>query len=108
MGKVEFDWPTATRLEVYEEQPILCGEYVARVRLTVQELLSGATVADRSSQASERVAEELPIRVGEHRRLVAIRNELLRLLNAIREVRRRESELTHAGMQPIERTGVVS
>ena len=52
MGEVEFDRPTATGLEVYEEQPVLRGEHVARVRLTVQQLLSGATVADHSSQAA--------------------------------------------------------
>jgi len=52
MGEVEFDGPTAARLEIYEQQPVLRGEHVTRVRLTVQELLSGATVADHSSQAS--------------------------------------------------------
>src|SRR6202011_3643815 len=56
MGEVEFDGPAATRLEVYEQQPVLRGEHVARVRLTVQQLLSGATVADHLSQASQCVA----------------------------------------------------
>jgi hypothetical protein len=77
------------------------------VRLTVQELLGGATVAEHASQAAERVAEERPVRVGERRRVVAARNELLRLLNAIHEVRRRDSERAHAGVQPLERAGVV-
>jgi hypothetical protein len=36
MGEVEFDSPTAARLEVYEQQPVLRGEQVAWVRLTVQ------------------------------------------------------------------------
>jgi hypothetical protein len=36
MGKVEFDRPAATGLQVYEQQPALRGEHVARVRLTVQ------------------------------------------------------------------------
>jgi hypothetical protein len=36
MGEVEFDRPAAARLEVYEQQPVLRGEYVARVRLAVQ------------------------------------------------------------------------
>src|SRR5215469_435738 len=35
MGEVEFDRPAATRLEVYEEQPVRRGEHVARMRLTV-------------------------------------------------------------------------
>jgi hypothetical protein len=36
MGKIEFDRPTAARLEVDEQQPVLGGEYVARVRLAVK------------------------------------------------------------------------
>ena len=51
MGEVEFDRPTATRLEVYEQQPVLRGEHVARVRLAVQQLLAAA-LADHSSQTS--------------------------------------------------------
>ena len=68
---------------------------------------SRAALADRSSQASQRVAEQLPVRVGERRRAVAARHELLRLLDPIREVRRRDIERAHAGMQPLERVGVV-
>src|SRR5689334_6623041 len=52
MGEVEFDRPTAARLEVYEQQPVLRGEHVAWVRLAVQELLGAAALADHSSQAS--------------------------------------------------------
>src|SRR5260221_13449243 len=36
MGEVEFDGPATARLEVYEQQPALRGEHVARVRLAVQ------------------------------------------------------------------------
>ncbi len=42
MGEVEFDRPTAARLEVDEERPVLRGEHVPRVRLAVQELLAAA------------------------------------------------------------------
>jgi hypothetical protein len=35
MGEVEFDRSTATRLEIYEQRPVLRGEHVARVRLAV-------------------------------------------------------------------------
>ena len=77
------------------------------MRLAVQQLLGGAAVADRSSQASQRVAEKLPVRVGERRSAVAARNELLSLRDSIREVRRRDIERPHAGMQPLERIGVV-
>src|SRR3954470_19211969 len=36
VGEVEFDRSIAARLEVYEQQPALCGEHVAWVRLAVQ------------------------------------------------------------------------
>jgi hypothetical protein len=52
MGEVEFDWPTTTGLEVYEQRPVLRAEHVALVRLAVQQLLDGAAVADRASSAS--------------------------------------------------------
>ena len=51
MGEVEFDRPTAARLEVDEHRPVLGVEHVARVRFAVQQLLGGAAVGDRSSQA---------------------------------------------------------
>src|ERR1700722_2680698 len=48
VGEVELDGPTATGLEVYEQQPLLRAEQVARVGLAVQELVGGAAVTDRS------------------------------------------------------------
>jgi hypothetical protein len=45
--------------------------------------------------------------VGERRSEVATGHELLGLCDAIREVRRRDIELPHAGMQPFERIRVV-
>src|SRR6266571_9055093 len=36
MGEVELDRAATARLEVYEQQPALRGEHVARVRLAVQ------------------------------------------------------------------------
>jgi hypothetical protein len=107
VGEVEFDRPAAARLEVYEQQPVPGGEHVAGVRLAVQQLLGGAALADYSSQVSQRVAEELPVRVGERRSAVTVRNELLSLLDPVREVRRGDVELAHAGVQPLERTGVI-
>ena len=107
MGDVELDRPTATRLEVDEQQPVLRAEQVAWVRLAVQQLLGGAAVADRSSQASQRVAEKLPVRVSERRSVVAAPDQPLSLRDSIREVRRREIDLPHAGMQPLERVRVV-
>jgi hypothetical protein len=87
VGEVEFDRPAATRLEVYEQQPVLRGEQVARVRLAVQQLPGAAVPADHPSQASQRAAEKLPVRVGERRSAVAARNELLSLADPIRDVR---------------------
>src|SRR5215212_4966642 len=52
MGEVEFDRPTATCLEVDEQQPVLRGEHVTWVRLAVQVLLGAAALADHSPQAS--------------------------------------------------------
>jgi hypothetical protein len=77
------------------------------VGFAVQQLLRGAAVGDRSSYASQRVAEKLPVRAGERRSLVAARHELLSLCDSIREVGRRDIELPHAGMQPRERIRVV-
>ena len=89
MGEVELDRSTATRLKIYEHQPVPRAEHVPRVRFAVQHLLGAAALADRSPQASQRVAEQPPIRVGERRSTVAIGHELLSRLDTIREMRRR-------------------
>jgi hypothetical protein len=52
MCEVKFDRPTTAGLEVCEQQPVLRREHVAGVRFAVQELLGGAALADRLSQAS--------------------------------------------------------
>ena len=52
VGEVELDRPPTACLEVDESRPVLRRQEVARVRLAVQQLLGGAAVADRSSQAS--------------------------------------------------------
>jgi hypothetical protein len=97
MGEVEFDRPTTTGFEVDEEWPVLRTEHVARMRLAVQQLLLSAAVAARSSQATQRVAEKLPVRIGKGRSEVAARDELLSLRDSIREVRRRDIDPPHAG-----------
>src|SRR5919202_1806788 len=61
MGEVEFDRPTAARLEIYEQQPVLRGENVARVRLAVQYLLGAAAFAQHSSQAPQRDHEPITL-----------------------------------------------
>ncbi|HKG57614.1 MAG TPA: hypothetical protein VKA85_10235 [Candidatus Limnocylindrales bacterium] len=107
MGEVEFDRPTAARLEVQEQRPGFRAKHVARVRFAVQELLDPATFADRSSQASQRGAEKRPVRVGQGRSAVGARNELLSLDNAIGKVRCRKIDRTHPGVEPRERIRVV-
>ena len=79
MGEVELDRSAATRLQVDKQQPVLRPEHVARVRLAVQQLLGGAAVADRAPQASQRGAEQLPVRVSELWCVGAVANQSLRL-----------------------------
>ena len=62
VGQVEFDRATATRLEVDEQQPTLRAEDVPGMWLAVQKLLGRAAVADRVSQVSEGVRQELSVR----------------------------------------------
>jgi hypothetical protein len=52
MGEIEFDRPTAARLEVDEQRAGFRVEQVAWVRFAVQQLLGGAPLPDRSPQAS--------------------------------------------------------
>ena len=108
MGEVELDGSAATRLEIDEEQPVLCTEDVARVRLTVKQLLGVTMDPDLVWGAPEDPAEELPVGVGERRAAFAARHELLRLGNSIGEMRRRDIELPHPRMQPLERIRIVA
>jgi len=52
MSEVELDRPTATRLEIYEQRPALRVEQVARVWLSMQELLARGALTDLTSLAS--------------------------------------------------------
>ena len=52
MGEVELDGPAAARLKVNEQRAIYRAEHIAWMRLAVEQLLRGAAVADRPSQAS--------------------------------------------------------
>ena len=49
MSEVEFNRPTATRLEVYEQRPIPRAEHIAWVRLAVEQLLKEPILNDRVS-----------------------------------------------------------
>ena len=107
MGEVELDRSAATRLKVDKQQPVLRAEHVARMRLAVQQLLGGAPLDDRAPQAPQRVAEKLPVRVSKLRCLGAVADQPLRFRDSIREVRRRQIDLAHAGMLPLERLRIL-
>jgi hypothetical protein len=107
MDDVELDGPTATCLQVYEQQPMLRSEHIARVRLAVQQLLGGTPLAYCPPQLLQRVAQKVPIRIPELRSTCAVINQPLRLRNSIRDVRRREIDLPHAGMQLLERVCIL-
>ena len=77
------------------------------MRLAVQLLLGSAAAADRLSPAPQRVAEKLPIRVGELGSEAAAFHKLQSSFHSIREVRRPDIELAHAGMQSFKRICVV-
>jgi hypothetical protein len=106
MSEVELDRSTTTRLKICEDQPVPRAEHVAPARLAVQHLLAVA-LADHSPQASQRIAEQPSVSVGERRSTVATGHELLSRLDTIREMRRLDIDRAHTGMQPLERMGVV-
>jgi hypothetical protein len=107
MDDVELDGSTATRLQVYEPQPVLRPEHIARVRLAVQQLLGSAPLIDRPPQRSQRGAQKLPVRIPKFRRVGAVAKQPLRLRDSICEVRRGEINLPHASMQPLERLRIL-
>src|SRR5262249_8210479 len=107
MCEVELDRPTAARLEVDKQRPALRVEQVARVWLSMQQLLAGGARADLMCLASQRAAEKLPSRVFEPWRSVRARNGLLSSRESVREVRTSQIAPRHTGMQPLERLRVI-
>src|SRR5581483_1877310 len=67
MGDVELDRPAAARPEVDEQRAFPRADQVARMRLTVQELLAGALATDRAAQPAERGAQEFTVGTGQRR-----------------------------------------
>jgi len=51
---IEFDWSTATRFEVDEEQAVLGAEEVSWVRFAVQQLLGSSAAVDLFTRAVQR------------------------------------------------------
>lgn len=106
MCDVELNWSAATRLQIDEQESIFRSEEVARVRLTVKELLGGATVLDLPTHVSQRVTEELAVGIGKLGGTPSVSNERACLCNAICEVRCRHVDLSHPRMEPHERVRV--
>ena len=73
----------------------------------MQQLLGAVTRGNHLFQASQRLAEQFAIRIGELRRLLTVRNELLGLIDTIGEVWRRNNQLAHARMEAYQRVSVV-
>jgi hypothetical protein len=107
MDDVELDGSTATRLHIYEQQPLLRSEHIARVWLAVQQLLGGPPLTYGPPQLSQCVAQKFPIRIPEFRSTGAVINQPLRLRDSIRDVRRREIDLPHASVQLLERVCIL-
>jgi hypothetical protein len=68
------------------------------MRLTVQQLLPSAAALDRAPHGSQCAVEQFPPRVSKLRSLRTVANEQLRLRDSIREVRRKQIDVTHAGV----------
>jgi hypothetical protein len=107
MGDVELDRPTATSLQICEQQPVLRREQIARVRLAVEQLLGGVPLTDRPRQRSQRAAQKLTVRIPKIRGLGAVADQRLRLRDAIREVGRTEIGLPHASVQLVKRPRIL-
>ncbi|HUZ02076.1 MAG TPA: hypothetical protein VMU89_17150 [Thermomicrobiaceae bacterium] len=103
IGDVKLDRPTATRLQVCEQQPGLRPEYIARVWLAVEQLLGGAALTDRPRHLSQRSAQQLAVRIPKIRGLGTVIDQPLRLRDAIREVGRHAIDLPHTRVQPLKR-----
>jgi len=60
-----------------------------------------------SRASATRICSSHSARVGKRGGVVAAGHELVGTLDSIGEMRRRDIEFAHAGMQPLERVGVV-
>jgi hypothetical protein len=58
---VEFDWATATRLEVGEQQTVRGTEQIAGMWLAVQKLIRGHAAANCLTGVAQRVEQHEPI-----------------------------------------------
>ena len=107
VGDVELDRPTAACLEVYKQRPLPGVQQVARMRLTVQQLIAAPAGADRCPQATQRPAEEFPVGLQKVRALLSIGNHPLCLGDSVGEMGCPQIDLVHAGMEPGECARIV-
>jgi SAM-dependent methyltransferase len=105
VGEVELDRAAAARLQVDEERAEFRAQHVARVRLSVQQLLGSAAVSDGPGQVLPPAGEELPVRVAECWRAGDVPGSVG---GALGEVRHRDVDHPHTGVQPLERIRVAS
>src|SRR5579862_4667439 len=87
VSEIELDRSAAARLEIDEQRPALRAEQVARVRLSVQQLLGARALVDRATLASQRGAEKLPVRALEPWSQLRALDESSSFVDAAREVR---------------------
>jgi len=102
MRDVELDGATATRFEVDEEQPVLGGEEVARMRFAVQQLLGSSAAADLSTRGLQRADKEMAIGLGECGGCVSVRAQPLSRCCSFHEVRRRDLDTSRPRVQAVE------
>ena len=103
MGQIELDRPVTTRLEVDEEQPVLRREHVARMRLTVQQLLDGAAPAISCADLAACCARSSRSASASVGVVLTTRSQLLCFQDSIREMRCGDIDVPHAGMKSLER-----
>ena len=107
MGDIELDRSTAARPEVYEKRPSARTEQVARMRLTVQQLLAGTPTAYRRTQATECVAEEFPVGSWKRWSPLSVANLSLSTCDSIGKMRCLEIDLAQPSMEPQECVRIV-
>lgn len=107
MGEVELDRPTAAGGEVDEQRPLPRVQKVPRVRLAVQQLITGSVAADHGAQFTECVAEKRPVKVGQLGRPLPVVHLPQCPGDSVGEMRCVQIDLPQSGMVPQEHVRVV-
>src|SRR5437868_10771667 len=107
VGDVELDWPEAACLEVDKQRPPHGVQQVARMRLTVQQLITATAGPDRCPQATQCVAKEFPVGLQKLWALLSVGHYPEGLGDSVGEVWCPEIYLIQAGMEPGECVRIV-